>query len=1019
MIDKNMAPFLRGSEWRKWDLHVHTPSSIVQHYGGDTDEVWEKFITDIESLPVYYKAIGINDYIFLDGYKRVLDFKSKGRLKNIDLFLPVLELRIDKFSSVGDEAWKKVNFHVIFSNELDLESIQVQFLYAITSKATVFHTGESIQGVVTRAYLEQLGEQIRSQSDKEITDSLIKIGFNNVTFDYEKVCEALKNSCFRGKFLTAIGKSEWDRMRWDGSAAIKKTIVNDADFLFHSLEKPEDYQKHIDALRIKKVNDRLLDCSDAHYFSETNQKDRIGSSYLWLKADLTFDGLKQVANDNARIFVGELPPLLQRYKSNTGRFIDKLQIKKLEDSTLDEVWFSDFELPLNPSMVAIIGNKGNGKSALAETIGLVGDTLNSGYFTFLSNRKFRNKKTINRSENFQATLFWADGKTDSKTLDEDPDDFSYEKVKFIPQGFLEKLCNDDSEEFESELRKVIYSHLPMSDRLGKPSLDELIAFQTEMVLSNIVEIQNSISEINKEIESIETKGNPDYKKILEERLKEKQRELEIHDANKPVPVEAPDDPKIVASNSAINENIAKCQQELSLLNESILAQEASQKALKIKEVNLKKVLEAIEGFKTQHQRLRTEVDAILQPYELKVEDFIKVSIGTTQLEQLIEKVNADITAIEYQLGTPQQRGDYFTRQSLTKRLSDLSKQLDAPSKEYHDYILALKEWEASRLSITGTSDIENTIAYFNEELRYISSDLAVDLEDAKERRVELVTSLYEKKLGLLSVYKNLFKPVTDFIENYRAILEDYTINLSVEFKVKDFQERFLDFLNLGTKGSFSGNPTGFDRVTEILAFTDFSCLSGILDFLKEVDLNLHFDKRTNYGDEARDVSKQLRKGYSSSDLYDYLFGLDYIVPEYKLKLGEKNLGDLSPGERGALLLIFYLTLDQSEIPLIIDQPEENLDNQSVYKILVKFIKEAKEKRQIVIVTHNPNLAVASGAEQIVHISIDKVAKNTVHYASGSLESHRINDSVIDILEGTFPALTSRTDTYGIIDRNRT
>lgn len=117
-----------------------------------------------------------------------------------------------------------------------------------------------------------------------------------------------------------------------------------------------------------------------------------------------------------------------------------------------------------------------------------------------------------------------------------------------------------------------------------------------------------------------------------------------------------------------------------------------------------------------------------------------------------------------------------------------------------------------------------------------------------------------------------------------------------------------------------------------------------------------------------------------------------------------------------MLLIFYLTLDQNDIPLIIDQPEENLDNQSVFKILVQFIKEAKNKRQIIIVTHNPNIAVACNAEQIVHVTIDKKNKNAVQFISGSLENKVINDAVIDILEGTFPALNTRNNTYKIIDR---
>src|SRR5690606_20754540 len=142
------------------------------------------------------------------------------------------------------------------------EDIQVQFLYAVNSKTTIYSTGEQLSGVVTEKFLEELGSQIIETADKPISKSAKTVGFENLVFDYEKIQEALKNSCFNGKYLTAVGKSEWDKMRWDGSAASKKTIVNNADFLFHALIKPEDHVTHIESLNNKKVNTKLLDCRD-------------------------------------------------------------------------------------------------------------------------------------------------------------------------------------------------------------------------------------------------------------------------------------------------------------------------------------------------------------------------------------------------------------------------------------------------------------------------------------------------------------------------------------------------------------------------------------------------------------------------------------------------------------------------------------------------------------------------------------------------------------------------------------
>ncbi|KKG15173.1 hypothetical protein EO98_15220 [Methanosarcina sp. 2.H.T.1A.6] len=70
----------RGSEWRKWDLRVHTPASIVNSsYPGPGP--WEAFLTDLEALPPEFKVIGINDYLFIDGYKRVREEKVKGIIR--------------------------------------------------------------------------------------------------------------------------------------------------------------------------------------------------------------------------------------------------------------------------------------------------------------------------------------------------------------------------------------------------------------------------------------------------------------------------------------------------------------------------------------------------------------------------------------------------------------------------------------------------------------------------------------------------------------------------------------------------------------------------------------------------------------------------------------------------------------------------------------------------------------------------------------------------------------------------
>ena len=136
------------------------------------------------------------------------------------------------------------------------------------------------------------------------------------------------------------------------------------------------------------------------------------------------------------------------------------------------------------------------------------------------------------------------------------------------------------------------------------------------------------------------------------------------------------------------------------------------------------------------------------------------------------------------------------------------------------------------------------------------------------------------------------------------------------------------------------------------------------------------------------------------EVFNLLYGLEYIHPRYILHWEGKDLSMLSPGERGTLLLVFYLLIDKGDMPLVIDQPEGNLDNHTVAKVLVDCIREARKRRQVFIVTHNPNLAVVCDADQIVHASMDKTNGNAITYLCGALENPAMSQHVTDVLEGT-------------------
>lgn len=163
--------YAKGSLWNKWDLHVHTPASLINHYSaGSQEETWKAYVKDLESLPPEIKVIGVNDYIFIDGYRKLLEVKSKGGLKNIELLIPVIELRLKEFGGAKNK-FSRVNFHIIFSEELPPDLIEQQFINRLKTKYLVNPKYEKIakswSSLVTRESLEELGNIIISSVPKE------------------------------------------------------------------------------------------------------------------------------------------------------------------------------------------------------------------------------------------------------------------------------------------------------------------------------------------------------------------------------------------------------------------------------------------------------------------------------------------------------------------------------------------------------------------------------------------------------------------------------------------------------------------------------------------------------------------------------------------------------------------------------------------------------------------------------------------------------------------------------------
>jgi len=149
----------------------------------------------------------------------------------------------------------------------------------------------------------------------------------------------------------------------------------------------------------------------------------------------------------------------------------------------------------------------------------------------------------------------------------------------------------------------------------------------------------------------------------------------------------------------------------------------------------------------------------------------------------------------------------------------------------------------------------------------------------------------------------------------------------------------------------------------------------------------------------------------SKDFAHWMFSTDHISVRYDITYDGIDIRKLSPGTRGIVLLLLYLALDDADDrPLIIDQPEENLDPKSVFDELVSLFVEAKKKRQVIIVTHNANLVVNTDADQVIIANAGPHpagALPPITYTVGGLEDGAIRKAVCDILEGGEEAFRER------------
>jgi hypothetical protein len=288
---KNLYP--KGSEWNKWDMHVHTPESILYNeFGDDWDSyVKELFLTAIKENII---AIGITDYYFIDGYKKIKneyllnDSKLQQlfeqdeieKIKQIFVF-PNIEFRINKLviGKEKDMKWnKKVNYHILFSDNLSPDDIEENFISRLQFENEGAGEGASQKLSLTKRNLTELGSRLIEQQPEFKSHNPLQIGLLCASVDDTEIVNLLasQNSKFKGNYLLALPADEdLSLVSWTSQGHLsRKVLFQKSHIVFSSNQGTIEFslgKRHGSVEKFKEEFGYPKPClwgSDAHSYGE-------------------------------------------------------------------------------------------------------------------------------------------------------------------------------------------------------------------------------------------------------------------------------------------------------------------------------------------------------------------------------------------------------------------------------------------------------------------------------------------------------------------------------------------------------------------------------------------------------------------------------------------------------------------------------------------------------------------------------------------------------------------------------
>ena len=647
----------------------------------------------------------------------------------------------------------------------------------------------------------------------------------------------------------------------------------------------------------------------------------------------------------------------------------KAQYRTINTLSLHSPGYADCDVHFNRDLTVIIGGKSTGKSFLL--YGLAA-TMNHSE---AAERQIDDKTVDwydNALEESEAEVVWDDGTN-----------FSFQEngqsraVSYIPQGYINRLA-----EHPEELNEFVLDVLS-----GKDGFNRL----REDLEESISEIQNTIRENAEELLDL----------ISERRdLTEERRRL--------------------GDREGIEAEVKQLEEELERLEErsSMNAEERERyEELKKSRNRLDELLKNTERSLDKFNTLLEDVEAIEQEFADTIKDTQEqldalgdhfVPVGSSQNSQVYEALTDWLSAHE--------DGADSTADAINRAITSYQEHRERIQEQLQEVEEELEPYEEMLALRDEVERVEDSLQEERDKLERLE-EIEERLGSLQDQHGELSEAIGDAHAKLHSTREEAAVEIQSFLTGDGEVDDaegELEVVVSPITRGEDLARRLDNMLDGRREQSGTLNPL---TSTEGYLFEDDEQhLEVLVPILSEVTTA---EEMTSLGFKAE---------YSAENVLTAVTD-DYFDMRYNLSYEGETVVSMSPGQRGMVLLQFLLERSEADYPILLDQPEDNLDNRTIYDHVVKALRNRKTERQIIVVTHDPNLAVATDAEQLIvaeQASEDEIGRGSdrFRYAMGALESDglsteldseigTVRDWVCEILEGGAEAFQHRHLRYNL------